>query len=85
MTTYTITHTTHYPGQEVAMTIHLNLTTTGGYRRALEALNLTPFGNVTGDRLGLKKRQLARLAAGSTKPSATLQRLLEALIELKAR
>lgn len=64
---------------------HLNLKTTTGYLRALDALNLTPYGNDTVDRLGIRKRQLGRLAAGTTKPSLMLQRLLEALIDLEAR
>jgi hypothetical protein len=56
---------------------------TDDYLFALQSLGLAPFGLATRSVLGLQARQLARLAAGSTAPSAMLIRLLEALIKLK--
>jgi hypothetical protein len=53
------------------------------YRDAIKTLGLPTHGTRTRTALGLKARQLARLAAGTTVPSLTLQRLLEALIALK--
>jgi hypothetical protein len=57
--------------------------TTEYYLRSLKTLGLAPFGVATRTALGLKHRQLARLAGGTTVPSPTLWRLLEALIKLK--
>jgi hypothetical protein len=58
---------------------------TEDYLAALWFLGLLPTGMATRAALGLKGRQLARLAAGTTVPSAMLSRLLEALIALKTR
>lgn len=58
--------------------------TTRQYLNALKTLELTPFGVETRKVLGLRHRQLARLAAGDTEPSPMLARLLEALIALKS-
>lgn len=63
----------------------LSRTFTPKYLRHLATLELPPHGKATQFALGLKPRQLARLAAGTTEPSATLIRLLEALIALKAK
>ena len=59
--------------------------TTKQYLEILHQLDLAPYGVKASQALGLKMRQLARLAAGTTKPSPMLARLLEALIALKAR
>jgi hypothetical protein len=57
----------------------------GQYLRTLTKLGLTPYSVKTERALGLAQRQLARLAAGTTKPSPMLERLLEALLTLQAK
>jgi hypothetical protein len=51
--------------------------TTAQYLKALRQLGLSPHAESTREALGLQKRQLARLAAGVTKPTQTLKLLLE--------
>jgi hypothetical protein len=50
------------------------------YHYCLQRLKLPPYGLATGVALGLRPRQLARLASGTVKPTAMLSLLLRAYL-----
>ena len=50
--------------------------TTAQYLAALRKLGLAPYGKATCEALGLRPRQIARLASGESDVTATVEKLL---------